>query len=75
MHDLIKKKFVIESGGSRPIVGDLTYINSNQEKDLIIFCHGYKGFKDWGCWNLMANKFVSSGFHFLNLISLIMVVQ
>ena len=65
MHDLIKKKFVIESSGSRPIVGDLTYINSNQEKDLIIFCHGYKGFKDWGCWNLMANKFVSSGFHFL----------
>ena len=65
MHDLIKKDFVIESSGSRPIVGDLTYINSNQEKDLIIFCHGYKGFKDWGCWNLMANKFVSSGFHFL----------
>ena len=65
MNDLIKKEFVIESSGSRPIVGDLTYINSNQEKDLIIFCHGYKGFKDWGCWNLMANKFVSSGFHFL----------
>lgn len=65
MPDLIKKEFVIESSGSRPIVGDLTYINSNQEKDLIIFCHGYKGFKDWGCWNLMANKFVSSGFHFL----------
>ena len=65
MHDLIKKEFVIESSGSRPIVGDITYINSNQEKDLIIFCHGYKGFKDWGCWNLMANKFVSSGFHFL----------
>ena len=65
MHDLIKKEFVIESSESRPILGDLTYINSNQEKDLIIFCHGYKGFKDWGCWNLMANKFVSSGFHFL----------
>ena len=65
MHDLIKKEFVIEGGGSRPIVGDLTYISSNEEKDLIIFCHGYKGFKDWGCWNLMANKFVSRGFHFL----------
>ena len=36
MHDLIKKEFAIESGGSRPIVGDLTYINSNQEKDLIM---------------------------------------
>ena len=65
MHDLIKKEFVLESSGSRPIVGDLTYINSNQEKDLIIFCHGYKGFKDWGCWNLMAEKFANSGFHFL----------
>ena len=65
MHDLIKKEFLIESGGSRPILGDLTYINSNQEKDLIIFCHGYKGFKDWGCWNLMADKFAQNGISFL----------
>lgn len=32
---------------------------------LVIFCHGYKGFKDWGAWNLIAEEFVSGGIDFL----------
>ena len=32
---------------------------------LIIFCHGYKGFKDWGAWNLMAEAFAKIGFCFI----------
>lgn len=31
----------------------------------MIFAHGYKGFKDWGCWNLAARKFAGEGFDFL----------
>ncbi|NNK40369.1 MAG: alpha/beta fold hydrolase [Winogradskyella sp.] len=30
---------------------------------IIIFCHGYKGFKDWGAWSLMAKRFVKAGFN------------
>ena len=26
------------------------------------FAHGYKGYKDWGAWNLMAEKFAKNGF-------------
>jgi hypothetical protein len=31
----------------------------------IIFCHGFKGFKDWGCWQMIADYFVENGFAFL----------
>ena len=31
---------------------------------LVLFVHGYKGFKDWGCWNLMKAYFVNKGFSF-----------
>ena len=32
--------------------------------NLILFAHGYMGFKDWGAWNLMQDYFVNAGFGF-----------
>lgn len=34
-------------------------------KKSVVFCHGYKGFKDWGPWDLVAQYFVNRGFVFL----------
>ncbi len=34
-------------------------------KKLIIFSHGYMGYKDWGAWNLMEEYFVNHNFGFL----------
>jgi pimeloyl-ACP methyl ester carboxylesterase len=31
---------------------------------LVVFCHGFMGYKDWGCWNLVQKHFVSQGFGF-----------
>ena len=57
-----KEKFVIQGTASeKPILCDLTKPFQHHDKNLIIFCHGYKGFKDWGCWNLMAHKFAQNG--------------
>ena len=57
-----KEKFVIQGTASeKPIVCDLTKPFQYHDKNLIIFCHGYKGFKDWGCWNLMGDKFAQNG--------------
>ncbi|NOQ72679.1 MAG: alpha/beta hydrolase [Crocinitomix sp.] len=53
------------------------YEGSNQRKSLfdchipkdakavIIFAHGYKGYKDWGAWNLMQDYFLKQGFGFV----------
>ncbi len=36
---------------------DLRYTNNSSEKlPLLIFCHGFKGFKDWGCFPYMLDK-------------------
>ncbi|NBP30017.1 MAG: alpha/beta hydrolase, partial [Flavobacteriia bacterium] len=32
--------------------------------DLILFVHGFMGFKDWGAWNLVATYFEQQGFAF-----------
>lgn len=39
-------------------------IPENFNNKLIVFVHGYMGFKDWGCWNLMQYFFVSRGYGF-----------
>jgi dipeptidyl aminopeptidase/acylaminoacyl peptidase len=52
----------------KPISADYRFNNSdNQKKPLIIFVHGFKGFKDWGVFNLMADAFANKGFVFLKL--------
>ena len=62
----ISHTIVIEGSNSRPITIDLSLCKSQKEKlPVVIFCHGYKGFKDWGCWNLVADFFTQNGFHFL----------
>ena len=33
--------------------------NSNKKLPLLIFCHGFKGFKDWGCFPYMMEKISS----------------
>lgn len=54
-------------GSSDREIGMDFFINSNKDpnKPIVVFCHGYKGFKDWGCWNLVANKIAENGFNFL----------
>ena len=43
---------------------DIEY-NPNQKQPLIVFCHGFNGFKDWGAFNLMEHFFVQNGFQFV----------
>ena len=56
---------VINRPHKRPIVYDLFFNSKIKNAPLIIFCHGYKGFKDWGAWNLWAEVFASKGIAFL----------
>ena len=61
----IKKNISINGKHNKPILTDLFFKESNQLKPILIFCHGYKGFKDWGAWNLMAENFANAGFFFV----------
>jgi pimeloyl-ACP methyl ester carboxylesterase len=61
----IIKNLLIERKHSKPIVTDVFYEETNQPKKIVVFCHGYKGFKDWGAWNLMAEAFANADFFFI----------
>lgn len=52
---------------SKRFISDFRYQVTHKPKPLIIFVHGLKGFKDWGHWNLIADKFANSGFVFAKL--------
>ena len=62
---VINKSFVINDNHPYPIVGDFSFSNDVDSPPLVIFCHGYKGYKDWGAWNLVAEEFVKNGFSFV----------
>jgi len=61
----IVKNQVLETSGVKPIVYDLYFEANQKRKPVVIFCHGYKGFKDWGAWHLVAEAFAEVGFFFL----------
>jgi dipeptidyl aminopeptidase/acylaminoacyl peptidase len=57
--------YIIQGKHDKSILIDSKYLENGTKKPIILFCHGYKGFKDWGAWNLMAEKFANSGFFFI----------
>ncbi|SNR13973.1 alpha/beta hydrolase family protein [Tenacibaculum jejuense] len=59
------KNIKISSTFEKPILLDVFYKSNHQKKDVIIFCHGYKGFKDWGAWDLMGEAFAEAGLFFM----------
>ncbi|OSY88880.1 alpha/beta hydrolase [Tenacibaculum holothuriorum] len=56
---------ILEGKHDKPILVDVFYKETHQPKPVVIFCHGYKGFKDWGAWNLMAEAYANAGFYFV----------
>ena len=51
----------------KKITYDLRYDENLRNQPLIIFLHGFKGFKDWGHFNMIADSFVEKGFAFLKM--------
>lgn len=62
---IIKQTFCISGSENKPVLMDLTSRTSKLNAPLILFVHGFKGFKDWGTHNLAAEYFAENGFRFL----------
>lgn len=57
---MTKETHVLSRIDKKPILADVTFKKDNQPKPIVVFCHGYKGFKDWGCWNLLTDHLSKS---------------
>ena len=51
----------------RAFEADTTYQADGQCKPVVVFVHGFKGFKDWGHFPLIGNFFAERGFVFVKL--------
>lgn len=59
--------FLLSSPHGRDFAVDARWLPDGQPKPVVIFVHGFKGFKDWGHFNLLADYFATHGFVFLKL--------
>ena len=52
---------VLQGLHGRPFIADITYRQDGHKKPVVIFSHGYVGFKDWGPFNAMAHALAEMG--------------
>ena len=60
-----QKNIVLQNPETKSFLVDAFIPEKEGKLPLVIFAHGYKGYKDWGAWNLMAEKFAKNGFYFV----------
>jgi pimeloyl-ACP methyl ester carboxylesterase len=58
---------LISRHNNRKFKADARFKNDGKSKPVILFNHGFKGFKDWGPFNLIADKFAEAGFVFIKM--------
>lgn len=61
-----EKNIILHSPHDEKAFGlDAYFLANHQPKPVVIFIHGFNGFKDWGHFNLVAEYFAASGFTFI----------
>lgn len=56
------KNIVIAGANKLPIVLDIFFKEDHLSKPVVIYAHGFSGFKDWGNFDLIASEFAGEGF-------------
>jgi len=66
MSNLVKSH-IIDGKHNKPILLDYRLPKEGSGFPVVIFVHGFKGFKDFGAFNLIADKFTEAGFAYVKL--------
>ncbi len=65
MKQIEQKHVQIKGANDKPITLDITLPVSKTKTPVVVFCHGFKGFKDWGHFNWVAQQCAREGLAFL----------
>ena len=57
-----KIDLILPGSAKRPITLDICYVPDKKIKPVVILIHGFKGFKNWGHFDLLAEKTAEAGF-------------
>jgi len=59
------KNIIINGSAGKPISLDIFLPGNNKPAPVVIYAHGFNGFKDWGNFDLVADKFAKQGYAFV----------
>ncbi len=61
------KNIQIAGAHQRPILLDIFFEETHDRRPVVLYAHGFNGFKDWGNFDLIAEQFAAAGFVFVKL--------
>lgn len=56
------KNIIIPGANKLPIALDIFFEKEQKKMPVVIYAHGFNGFKDWGNFDLIASSFAAAGF-------------
>lgn len=62
-----RKNIIVDGKHGKPILLDIYWNETGESKPIVLFAHGFKGFKDWGTWSRIGEEIVKAGFVFLKM--------
>ncbi len=61
----ITKNSIISGAAGKPLALDIFYAADITAKPVVVFAHGFCGFKDWGNADIIAEQFAAAGYVFV----------
>ena len=59
---LQERSFSLSNARGDAVHGDLRFVDDGAPKPVVVFCHGFKGFKDWGPFPTWGRRLANAGF-------------
>jgi dienelactone hydrolase len=59
---LRERSFAVDNARGDAVDGDLRFVDDGESKPVIVFCHGFKGFKDWGPFPAWGRRLAKADF-------------
>ena len=59
---MVQKTYYYPEQTKEPIALDIFFENDQEQRPVVIYVHGFNGFKDWGNFDLIAKKIAAAGY-------------
>ncbi|MEO5892630.1 MAG: alpha/beta fold hydrolase [Ferruginibacter sp.] len=59
------KNILVQGAGNRMMALDVFFEDSQEQKPVVVYAHGFNGFKDWGNFDIIAAMFAREGYVFI----------
>ncbi len=59
---VVHQELILKSCEGDPIRTDIRYVSTHSPKPVVLFLHGFKGFKDWGPFPMIRDRLAKEGY-------------